>query len=129
MMAYGWYPNLQDLAKLARLIHDGGRHDGRQLLHAGKLEEILYGPEDRGLATGDPTHPRYHMAFWHARYGGPDGCELWLPEMRGWGGNLVSLMPGGLTGFRLAKNWDGEGAVTDTSGMHEVGDRLAGFCD
>ena len=37
MMIYGYYPTLGDLAKIAQLYHDRGKHDGEQLLHAGKL--------------------------------------------------------------------------------------------
>lgn len=131
MMLYGYYPTLGDLAKIARLYHDRGKHGDEQILHAGKIGEMIYWTHDRGLPTGEKTadgEGRYHMAFWHAPYDSEDGCSLYVPMMRGWGGNLVVLMPGELTGIRLAKNWEGEEAVTDVSGMAAVADRLANFC-
>jgi len=49
--------------------------------------------------------------------------------MVGWGGNLVALMPGGLTGVRLAKGDESTDVATaDTDGMARVADRLAPFC-
>jgi hypothetical protein len=49
--------------------------------------------------------------------------------MVGWGGNLVALMPGGLTGVRLAKADESKDAATaDTDGMARVADHLAPFC-
>lgn len=132
MMAYGYYPTLGDLAKIAQLYHDRGRHEGKQILHAGKIEELIYGTHERGLPTGGASpygEGRYHMAFWHDRYDSADGCRLYLPMMRGWGGNIVLLMPDAHTGIRLAKNWDGGEAVNDITGMAAVADRLATFCE
>jgi hypothetical protein len=48
--------------------------------------------------------------------------------MSGWGGNTVVLMPNGMIGIRLAKNWDGNEAVDDFSGMIAVANRLDPFC-
>jgi hypothetical protein len=69
------------------------------------------------------------MAFWHDRYDSAGGCQLFVPMMRGWGGNFVVLMPDAHTGIRLAKNWNGEEVVRDITGMAAVADRLATFCD
>lgn len=50
--------------------------------------------------------------------------------MIGWGGNIVALMPDGVTGIRLAKSDEAAGnADVDTSGMAGVADRLVEFCD
>jgi hypothetical protein len=49
--------------------------------------------------------------------------------MDGWGGNYVVLMPDGYTGIRLAKNWDGNEAAADTTGIMEVANRLTKFCE
>ena len=35
-------------------------------------------------------------------YRAEEGCRLRIPEMMGFGGNLVTLMPNGMTGIRLA---------------------------
>jgi hypothetical protein len=132
LMAYGFYPTLGDLAKIAQLYHERGAHDGIQLLHADKIEELLYGTGERGLPTGDKNRfgeTRYFRSFWNARFDSSEGCHLYIPEMHGWGGNIISLMPGALTGIRLAKNWEEVDAVRDTTGMMTVANRLARFCE
>jgi CubicO group peptidase (beta-lactamase class C family) len=132
LMAYGFYPTLGDLAKIAQLYHERGKHGGVQLLHAGKINELLYGTGERGLPTGERNRfgeTRYFRSFWNVRFDSPEGCHLYIPEMHGWGGNIISLMPGGLTGIRLAKNWEENDAVSDTTGMVAVANRLARFCD
>jgi hypothetical protein len=131
LMAYGFYPTLGDLAKIAQLYHDRGQHDGVQILGAGKIDELLYGTKERGLPTGEKNkfgETRYFRSFWTARFDSAEGCHLYIPEMHGWGGNIVSLLPGGLTGIRLAKNWESNDAVNDTTGMMTVANRLASFC-
>src|SRR3546814_13893704 len=120
MLAYGYYPPLSDLAKIAQLFHDGGKHDGEQILHPAKIEELIYGTQERGLPTGERNRygeGRYHMAFWHDRYDSADGCQLYLPMMRGWGGNIVLLMPAGPTRIRLAKTCGGGAAVHGITGI------------
>ncbi len=71
----------------------------------------------------------YSTAFWLATYTSANGCRIFYPRMVGWGGNLVALMPGGLTGVRLAKGDESkDAAIADTDGMARVADRLAPFC-
>jgi hypothetical protein len=129
LMAYGFYPTLEDLAKIAQLFHDGGVADGQQLLYRPLIEQV-FTREEPGLPAGEatPAGPvRYQLAFWERPFA-QDGCRLYIPRMSGWGGNLVVLMPGGMTGIRLARDWDGEPAADDTDGMHRVADRLTPFC-
>jgi hypothetical protein len=58
------------------------------------------------------------------------GCRLYYPRMIGWGGNIVALMPHGLTGIRLAKSSGApDNADVDTAGMARVADGLVKFCD
>lgn len=131
LMAYGYYPTLGDLAKIARLYQNRGKQGDRQLLDAAKVDELIYGTKERGLPTGDKTkygETRYLMAYWQAQYQSPEGCHLYMPQMDGWGGNYIVLMPGNYTGIRLAKNWTWEEAVSDTTGMMEVANRLTKFC-
>jgi hypothetical protein len=50
--------------------------------------------------------------------------------MIGWGGNIIALMPDGVTGIRLAKSDETAGnADVETAGMAGVADRLVKFCD
>jgi len=49
--------------------------------------------------------------------------------MIGWGGNIVALMPGGLTGIRLAKSGEtADNSEVDTSGMAQAANSLSRFC-
>lgn len=132
LMAFGYYPTIGDMVKIARLYQDGGAKDGIQLLYAPRIRELAAGTAPRGLPTGQRNRfgeTTYFTAFWEARYDSPEGCRLYIPRAVGWGGNIVALMPGKLTGIRLAKSWDDKsGATEDTIGMATVGNRLAKFC-
>jgi len=131
IMAYGYYPSLSDMAKIATLYQNKGRHGDDQILYEPMIETMLAGPEDRGLPTGEQSaygEGRYYMSVWNARYDASDTCKLYLPAMQGWGGNIITLMPNGMTGIRLAKNWDGNEAVDDYTGMANVATRLEPFC-
>lgn len=131
VMYAGYYPTLGDMAKIATLFQNNGRHGTNQILYAPMLETMLAGPADRGLPTGAANafgEGRYHMSFWNARFDASETCKLYLPAMVGWGGNIVALMPNGMIGLRLAKNWDGNAAVDDFSGMATVAHRLNPFC-
>ncbi len=56
-------------------------------------------------------------------------CRVFYPRMIGWGGNIVALMPGGLTGIRLAKSGEtADHSEVDTSGMAQVANSLSRFC-
>jgi hypothetical protein len=49
--------------------------------------------------------------------------------MIGWGGNIVALLPGGMTGIRIARSGDpADTAAVDTAGMARVADRLGDLC-
>ena len=105
IMGWGLYPTIEDVAKIAQLFHDGGKYDGQQLLHAGKLAEALYRTEMRGLPTGGNGGDHdYHLSFGMKPFNDYQGCETWMPKMLGLGGNLVLLLPNGITAFRFADN-------------------------
>jgi CubicO group peptidase (beta-lactamase class C family) len=132
IMAFGYYPSLGDIAKIATLYQNKGRHGDDQILYAPMIGTMLAGPDDRGLPTGASNQyggQRYFMSFWNARYDASESCKLYVPAMIGWGGNIVALMPNGMTGIRLSKNWDGNEASDDYTGMAHVANRLDGFCD
>jgi CubicO group peptidase (beta-lactamase class C family) len=132
LMAYGYYATIGDLVKVARLFHDRGRHDGAQLLYAPRIDELTYGTAPRGLPTGSTTRGgemQYFNAFWQMRYDALDGCRLYLPQVLGWGGNVVALYPGGLTGVRIAKSPPEEfAAENETTAMAVVANRLTRIC-
>ena len=90
-----WIPD--DLAKISEFLNvDGGMIRGEQVLHPGLLAKALQrDPGDRGVDRG--SRGKYNNAFWADRYGKNNGydCEFWVPEMLGYSGIVVVLMPNG----------------------------------
>ena len=100
----GLYPTIDDVAKVATLIQNGGQYQGQQLLHAGKLAEALRLTKNTGLTTGDLRQygdTTYLMAFWADPYRTKDNRYLLIPYMSGYGGNRLILAPNGISSFRF----------------------------
>jgi CubicO group peptidase (beta-lactamase class C family) len=132
LMAYGYYATVSDLVKVARLYHARGRLHGVQLLYGPRIDQLTAGTTPRGLPTGGATRSgatTYFNAFWEMRYDAMEGCQLYIPQMIGWGDNLVALFPGGLTGVRIAHNPpDDTTGQGDPEAMARVANRLTSFC-
>jgi len=132
LMAYGYYPTIGDMVKIARLYQSGGKFGDVQILYAPRIASLLAGPEPHGLPTGEHFafgEVRYTNAFWVAPYRS-GACEVYYPRMIGWGGNVVALLPGGTVGIRIAKSsGDAGDAFSNTDGMAEVAQRLTHFCN
>jgi Beta-lactamase len=132
ILPYGYYGTVGDLVKVARLYHARGRHHGQQILYAPRIERILTGAASRGLPTGSRSadgETTYYNSFWNLRYDASEGCRLYIPQMIGWGDNLVALFPGGLTGIRIAHNRPDDSAEQgDNLAMARVANRLTPFC-
>jgi hypothetical protein len=132
LMAYGYYPTISDMVLIARLYQNNGKHGDRQILYAPRVRELLAGQTPRGFPTGEQLpvgETTYINAFWVTSYVASNDCRVFYPRMVGWGGNIVALMPGGLTGIRLAKSGEtGDNAEGDTSGMARVANSLSSFC-
>ena len=119
LMGIGLYPTVDDVAKIATLLHNGGRHAGVQLLSARGLDAALF-RSGHGLPTGELTTAGiqlYSMSFWSLPYR-LGRCVDQLPYMDGYGGNFVLLLPNGATAFRFADagNYDVE-ALGDTAAL------------
>ena len=111
----GYYPTLDDLAKIALLYQDGGAHAGRQLLHRGLTADLLaargaidkHGDASAGTATVDTTAAPLHlykMGFHFTPYAGSSSrIRRYLPTMQGYGDNEVILFPGRVVAIRMAK--------------------------
>ncbi|WP_420463648.1 serine hydrolase [Candidatus Palauibacter sp.] len=128
-MSQGYYPTVDDLAKIARLLQDGGANEGEQLLHRELTAEVLYRTDARGITFGRPVEtgpPSYYLALWHQNYVGEGGCIVDLTRMSGWGGHRVVLFPNGIVGIRISKVTGSEGSPVD--GLAAVADRLEPFC-
>ena len=132
LMAYGYYPTISDMVLIARLYQNDGKHGDQQILYAPRIRELLAGSNPRGFPTGEKLpvgETTYMNAFWVTSYVVAHDCRVFYPRMIGWGGNIVALMPGGLTGVRLAKSGEtADKSEVDTSGMAQVADSLSRFC-
>jgi CubicO group peptidase (beta-lactamase class C family) len=111
----GYYPSLDDLAKIALLYQDRGAHGGVQILHR-QLTGDLLAARDALAKTGDASIRRqessgagedgglYRMGFHFTPYVGSLSHKLhYLPTMSGSGENEVILYPTGLVSIRTAK--------------------------
>ncbi len=132
LMAYGYYPTISDMVLIARLYQNVGRHGDQQILYAPRIQQLLASPTPRGFPTGEKLpegETTYINAFWVTSYVAAPKCRMFYPRMIGWGGNIVALLPGGITGIRLAKSGEtADNSDVDTSGMAEAANSLSKFC-
>ncbi len=104
LMGIGLYLTVDELAKITALLHNGGRHEGEQLLSRKGVAAAML-QTGGGLPTGEQGlygTPVYHMSFWSLPWRTDPACFAQLPYMSGFGGNLVVLLPNGITAFRFA---------------------------
>lgn len=124
-LAWGMYLTPDDTAKISTLLQNGGRHNGKQLLSPNKLAEALYQTDVRGLPTGDSNEygeGSYHMTLWHYPYRTLSGALTSTGQMHGWGGNVVTLIPNGMIGYRF-----GNGGYVPVEGAVRVADQIRPF--
>lgn len=115
-MSAGYYPTVDELAKIAILYLDKGAHAGQQLLHS-QLTAQLLTTEDTIRESSDMTSARglpersseellYKMGFHFYPYTHErTGTRVYVPTMRGSSGNLIALYPNHVVSMRLAKAW------------------------
>jgi len=128
----GMLPKLDDLAKLVKLMRNGGRYKGVQILSVTKLEEAFGKERPPGLPTGwlfDDGEVNYHMSLWQHPYKARNGCFVRIPAMSGHGGNYVIFMPNNITAFRFADGLDNNPATYDSSGLRKVADYIRPLCN
>lgn len=122
----GLYATIEDLAKLTTLLQHGGQHQGQQLLSAATLAEALYRTDARGLPSGWTANRfgdgRYHRSLWSVPYRTASGCFFQIPFMAGYGGNVVVLLPNGISAFRVA-----DGDHYDVDAMVLAGEAIRPF--
>jgi hypothetical protein len=111
----GYYPTLDDLAKIALLYQSRGAHRGEQILHRILTEELLTArgaiakEADLSLGLeegGDPPGAGgelYKMGFHFRPYTGAAGKRYYLPTMWGAGESEVILYPNGFISIVIAK--------------------------
>ena len=139
----GYYPTLDDLAKIALLFEDEGRHGDQQLLHRELTRELLAArgaidkKGDGSVATAAPGADAppanlYKMGFHFTPYVGSRSRQLhYLPTMSGFGDNEVILFPGRIVAIRAAKvaeiPQDEKARSDDAAATVRAIDRLAPF--
>jgi hypothetical protein len=132
ILGYGYFPTIGDLVKIARLYRDGGAHDGRQLIDGAALSRLFD-------ETKEVTYPiywvnaygryRYGRSFWFMPFNADGGCARLVPEMIGYGGNIVLLLPNDMIAIRLSDGKDDSGGNTKGESMAEVAHGIRSFCD
>ena len=130
-MGWGYFPTIGELAKIAQLFHDRGAFNGEQLLHAGEIDTLFMTNVEHRLPTywfGDFGEYTYDFSFWCMAYDARDGCWLRIPGMWGFGGNVVTLMPNGMTGIRLVDADEDMPGIYDAENMAALADSLRSFC-
>jgi len=136
----GYYPTLDDLAKIALLYEDEGAHGGKQILHRGLTQDLLAarGALDKlsdnssARAKNAPPPQYYKMGFHYTAYTGTRSGKMHLlPTMSGFGDNEVILFPGRIVAIRTANVANvpaGEKALSgDVNATPRAVDRLAPF--
>ena len=101
LLGYGLIANTDDVAKLTSQLQNGGRWEQRQLLHPGKLSEVLSEGYNRGKRTHwvhGANENYYYLSLWHLRIPMSE-CDITAAQMIGYGGNVVQLLPNDVTTF------------------------------
>jgi hypothetical protein len=111
----GYYPTLDDLAKIALLYQARGAHGGVQILNRDLTTDLLaardaivknadaaLGPVAAPLA-GSSEDGLYEMGFHFLRYVNANGAAEYLPSMHGSGDNEVILYPNRMISIVMAK--------------------------
>jgi CubicO group peptidase (beta-lactamase class C family) len=129
LMAYGYYPTLDDLAKISLLYQYRGAWNARQLLDRELVRELLPsppGPPSGALPASSDGSAFYELNWWFQRARSTEGCTRFLPQMEGWGGNTVTLLPGHMVVLRMRNLWV-DSPHSQTS-IDRLADALTSMC-
>lgn len=116
----GYYPTLDDIAKIATLYQNHGRFRGTQILNREITAGILTSQgglikdydhsflmafsrtADEGDMAGREV---YKMGFHYTPYESMEGLKIHIPTMSGFSGTSAMLHPNGFVTIRFAKAW------------------------
>jgi CubicO group peptidase (beta-lactamase class C family) len=111
----GYYPTLDDLAKISLLYEAQGAHGGVQILNRDLTSDLIAGREaivkNADASLGPVAAPLsashedglYKMGFHFLRYVNGNGAVEYLPSMHGSGDNEVILYPNRMVSIVMAK--------------------------
>jgi hypothetical protein len=127
--ATGLWWSVDDVAKIASLLQNGGRVAGQQLLNPQMLTDTLFqNPQDRGLEQFDRPLTRYNNGYLGDLWGPGSprpgfACNFWTSKMGGYGGIEIWLLPNGTVYYYFsdADTWYAEAVVAEA-------DRIVPFC-
>ncbi len=131
-MGWGYLPTTGELAKIAQLYQNRGVHEGQQLLYGDEIDLLLRGDPEYGFSTlmynffGQFS---YDFSFWYMAYDAEGECSVRIPQMMGYGRNLVMLMPNGMIGIRLADADQDAPEVDDGESLAALSSALHPFCE
>ena len=121
---------LDNVTCLSRLLHEGGKVNGEQILEPSMLAEVFDPAVKKGLPTGMHTtdgEAHYHFGTWHLPYRSAGGAQFWLPTMLGYGGQTIQLLANGMTAFRFAHDHYGSDERYDTLKLVRIADAITPF--
>jgi hypothetical protein len=129
MLAYGYYPTLDDLAKIAALYQNHGAWNGHQILNRSLVNRLLARPSPAPQALpGSDDGSHWYLTDWHiVRIESTLGCTRYIPQMEGWGGNTVTVLPGNTTLIRMRNNWVGDPSDPQVE-INALADELSPVC-
>lgn len=127
MLAYGYYPTFDDLAKIAALYQDHGACRGRQILSRPLVDRLLARPQPAPQAVPSTAGSHYLMGWRIERVTSYAGCTRWVPQMKGWGGNTVTVLPGHVTLIRM-RNGPEDDDRDPQPEINALADQLSPLC-
>ena len=125
---FGHYPTLDDLAKIAALYEHRGAWGGEQVLDRTLVNRLLPRATMPPGLPADDRAERVYLYNWHVMRIQPSAtCTRYVPQMRGWGGNTVTLLPGHRTLIRIRNNWVGDSDDPQTT-LNRLAADIAPVC-
>jgi len=130
-LGWGLLPNSHDLARIAALLHNHGEFEGQQLLHR---ELTMQAIRENGepaydtaswnqLEIGQWVPTSYRDGTWSSRVDQSGACGKIASRMEGFGGNLVVMLPSGVTAFRWA-----DANIYDSGGLILAAENIRPSC-
>ena len=127
--AYGYYPTFDDLAKIAALYQHHGAWGGDQILERSLVDELLasHSPSPRALPVSDDGS-HWYLTGWQLQRIESAACDTaYVPQMKGWGGNTVTVLPGNVTLIRM-RNSQEDDARNPQIEINALADQLSPLC-
>jgi hypothetical protein len=120
IMAWGAYPTMDEIAKIAKLFANDGRHHDIQLLHLERTRESMSKTNWAGYAATRGRH--YKNSFWSINVF--RNCNTTLTYMAGNGGNFVGFLPSGMIFIRFT-----DGEYNDPTAMAVASESYSDSCN